>query len=138
MVAIDLWQWHCQNRRKKKFVAMTLPKQRGKKLWQLICGNGIAEIEGKKKFVGMDLWQWHCRNRREKKLLQLICRKLEERENCLNKKKYSIHILILQQFFLLKQFGLCVCHVLSFCIVKVPYETNNDRFKYIEYIDTYS
>ena len=31
---------------------MTLPKQRGKKLWQLICGNGIAEIEGKKKICG--------------------------------------------------------------------------------------
>ena len=29
-----------------------------------------------------------------------------------------------------KQFGLCVCHVLSFRIVKVSYETNNDRFKY--------
>ena len=37
-----------------------------------------------------------------------------------------------------KQFGLCVCHVLSFRIVKVPYETNNDRFKYNEYIDSYS
>ena len=36
---------------------MTLPKQRGKKLWQLICGNGIAEIEGKKK-----LWVWICGN----------------------------------------------------------------------------
>ena len=39
---MDLWQWHCQKRREKK-------------LLQLICGNGIAEIAGKKKFVGMDL-----------------------------------------------------------------------------------
>ena len=37
-----------------------------------------------------------------------------------------------------KQFGLSVCHVLSFRIVKVPYETNNDRFKYNKYIDSYS
>ena len=36
-----------------------------KKKWQLICGNGIAEIEGKK-IVAMNLWQWRCRNRREK------------------------------------------------------------------------
>ena len=36
---------------------MALLKWRGKKN----CGNGIVEIEGKKK-----LWQWNCRNRREK------------------------------------------------------------------------
>ena len=35
---MDLWQWHCRNRRKKK-------------LLQLVCGNAIAEI-GKKKFCG--------------------------------------------------------------------------------------
>ena len=92
---MDLWQWHCQNRREKKllqlvcgngiaeikgkkcgneFVAMALPKwEGGKKLLQLVCGNGIAQIEGKKKKVAIDLWQWHCRNRREKKLLQLVC-----------------------------------------------------------------
>ena len=72
----QLWHWHCQNRREKKF-----------------CDNAIAEIEGEK-FCGMDLWQWHCQNRREKKncdndiaeiegekkLLQLICQKLEERQ----------------------------------------------------------
>ena len=31
------------------FVAMALPKQEEKKLLQLVCGNGITEIEGKKK-----------------------------------------------------------------------------------------
>ena len=31
-MAIDLWQWHCRNRREKK-------------LLQLVCGNGIAEIK---------------------------------------------------------------------------------------------
>ena len=50
MVAISLWQWHCRNRRKKE----------EKKMWQLICDNGIVEIEGKKKFVAISLWQWHC------------------------------------------------------------------------------
>ena len=44
IVAMALSKW-----RGKKFVAMAFPKQRGKKLWQLICGNGIVEIEGKKK-----------------------------------------------------------------------------------------
>ena len=36
------------------FVTMALPKQkekRKKKLWQLICGNGIAEIGRKKKLL---------------------------------------------------------------------------------------
>ena len=32
---MELWQWHCRNRREKK-------------LFQLVCGNVIAEIEGKK------------------------------------------------------------------------------------------
>ena len=32
---MDLWQWHCRNRREKK-------------LLQLVCGNAIAEIGGKK------------------------------------------------------------------------------------------
>ena len=35
-------------------------KKEKKKLWQLICGNGIAEIGGKKKIVAIGLWQWHC------------------------------------------------------------------------------
>ena len=42
---MDLWQWHCRNRREKN-------------LLQLVCGNGIAEIEGKKcgnEFVAMTL-----------------------------------------------------------------------------------
>ena len=45
---MDLWQWHCRNRREKK-------------LLQLVCGNGIAEIEGKKcgnEFVAMALPKW--------------------------------------------------------------------------------
>ena len=32
---MDLWQWHCRNRKEKK-------------LLQLVCGNAIAEIGGKK------------------------------------------------------------------------------------------
>jgi len=35
-------------------------------LWQLICGNGIAEIGGKK-ILAIDLWQCCCRNGRKKK-----------------------------------------------------------------------
>ena len=31
---MELWQWHCRNRREKKIV--------------LVCGNVIAEIGGKK------------------------------------------------------------------------------------------
>ena len=50
---------------------MKLPKMRGgggifrpkiegeKSLWQLICGNGIAEMGGKK-IVAVDLWQCCC------------------------------------------------------------------------------
>ena len=33
---MELWQWHCRN-------------SRGKKKLQLICGNAIAEMGGKKK-----------------------------------------------------------------------------------------
>ena len=36
---MKLWQWHCRNRREKK-------------LFQLVCGNVIAEIEEKKKKCG--------------------------------------------------------------------------------------
>ena len=43
---MELWQWHCQNRREKK-------------LLKLVCGNSIAEIGGKKNygngFVAMTL-----------------------------------------------------------------------------------
>ena len=38
---MDLWQWHCRNRREKKNL-------------QLVCGNAIAEIGGKK-IVAMSL-----------------------------------------------------------------------------------
>ena len=53
------------------FVAMLLPKLREKKLWEWICGNGIAEIGWKKKFVAIVLWQWHCRNR--EKIKKKVC-----------------------------------------------------------------
>ena len=58
--------------------------------------------------MGMDLWQWHCRNRREKK-------------NCCNwfAENWRGERVVLKK----KK--------------KVPY-TNNDRFKYNEYIDSYS
>ena len=52
-----MWTYHFSKKKKEK--------------WQLICGNGIAEIEGGK-IVGMNMWQWHCQNRREKKLLKLV------------------------------------------------------------------
>ena len=127
-------------------------KMEKKKLWQLICGNGIAEIGRKKKLLllvcGNGIAEIegkkNCGNsiakiERKKKIVAIDLPKIGgERESCLNKKKI-VHILLsFNSVFLLKQFGLYVCHVLSFCIVKVPYETNNDRFKYIEYIDSYS
>ena len=56
------------------------PKIEGEKsLWQLICGNGIAEMGGKK-IVAVDLWQCCCQNGREKKCGN------GERESCLDKK----------------------------------------------------
>ena len=72
---MDLWQWRCRNRREKK-------------LLQLVCGNAIAEIEGKKN-VRMNLWQWHCRNRKgKKKESQLICGngivEIGGKKNCCN------------------------------------------------------
>ena len=79
--------WPCRNRREKN-------------LFQLVCGNAIAEIEGKK-IVGMNLWQWHCRNRMKKTIVaiglwQWHCRNRGEI------KKKSMHILILLVIFLLK------------------------------------
>ena len=46
MNGMELWQWHCQNRRKKKV---------------LVCGNAIAEIGGKNfvAIVVMPLPQFH-------------------------------------------------------------------------------
>ena len=50
---MDFWQWHCQNRREKKFLQLVcgngIAQIEGKKKWQLICGNGIAEIEERKR-----------------------------------------------------------------------------------------
>ena len=53
---------------------MELPKWKGKinKLWQLICGNGIAKMGGKK-IVPIDLWQCCCQNGREKKNVTIGC-----------------------------------------------------------------
>ena len=80
-------------------------------MWEWICGNGIAEIVYKKN------------------LLQLVCgnaiAEIEERYKKKYAYSYSFNI-----FFWPKQFGLSC----SF-MVKVPYETDKDRFKYI---DSYS
>ena len=68
---MELWQWHCRNRRQKK-------------LFQLVYGNAIAEIGGEK-------WEWICGNGiaeigGEKKLLQLVCGngidEIEEKKKC--------------------------------------------------------
>ena len=80
---MKLWQWHCQTRREKN-------------LFQLVCGNAIAEIE-RKKIVAMNLWQWHCRNRMKNKIVaiglwQWQCRNRGEI-------KKNTHILILSVFF---------------------------------------
>ena len=80
--------------------------------------------------------------KKKKKKLEWICgngiAEIEEREREMfeYKKKYAYSYFLV--LFLPKQFGMCVCHVLSFRIVKVPYETNKDRFKYNEYTDSYS
>ena len=58
-VAIGLWQWHCRNKRKKKWLQLVCGngiveiegKKKKKKMWQLIHGNGIVEIEGKKNLL---------------------------------------------------------------------------------------
>ena len=46
IVAIDLWQWNCWNRREKKEkknVPMLLPKWKEKKKKKKNCGNEVAE-----------------------------------------------------------------------------------------------
>ena len=79
---MELWQWHCRNRREKN-------------LFQLVCGNAIAEIEGKK-----------CGNEFEQdgkeKLLFVAMALLKQMRDI---KKVRI-FLFFQYFFLLKQFGL--------------------------------
>ena len=68
---MELWQWHCRNRREKILFQLVfgnaIAEIEGKKnLWEWICGNGITKIGWKKKkFVAIGLWQWHCRNRGE-------------------------------------------------------------------------
>ena len=47
-------------------VAMALPKQDGKKKLQLVCGNAIGEIRGKKKNFG-NCGKSHCRKWEGKK-----------------------------------------------------------------------
>ena len=111
---MELWQWHCRNRREKN-------------LFQLVCGNAIAEIEGKKKkLVAMNLWQWHCRNRMKKKkfvaigLWQWHCRNRGEITK-------GTHILILSVFFLTE----IIWFVMFF------YDKSNLRNRpYFKYIDS--
>ena len=58
IVAIDLWQWNCRNGRKKNSSNLwqyCCRNGRGEKLWQLICGNGIAKMGGKKKNYGNEV-----------------------------------------------------------------------------------
>ena len=53
-----------------------------KKIVELICGNGIAKIGGKKN-VAIGLWQCHCQNRGKKNLWQLWqchCQKWERKK----------------------------------------------------------
>ena len=64
-----------------------------KKQQQLICGNVVIEMEGKK-IEAIDLWQWNCQNGRGKKknygneVAKNWMRERErERENCLDKIK---------------------------------------------------
>ena len=92
------------------------------------CDNGITEIGGKKNcpnwFVAMSLPKLRggkCGN----KFVAMALPK--QRRDIKKKYAYSYSFSI---FFLMKQFGLSY----SF-MVKVPYETNKDRFKYI---DSYS
>ena len=64
---MELWQWHCRNRREKNLFQVVfgnaIAEIEGKKnLWEWICDNGITEIGWKKK---KNLLQWHCRNRGE-------------------------------------------------------------------------
>ena len=68
--------WPCRNRREKN-------------LFQLVCGNAIAEIEGKK-IVGMNLWQWHCRNRMKKKILPIDLWQYHCRNKGVKKKIWAI------------------------------------------------
>ena len=77
-MAIDLWQWNCQNGRKKK-------------LCQLICGNVVAKMEGKKKcdnwLCFLELPKWEGKKRIMVMELPKIGGERErERENCLDKK----------------------------------------------------
>ena len=78
---------------------MALSKQKEKKkLLQLVCGNGIAEIEGKKKIVAMALLK-----QEEKKLLQLVCDNgIAEIEGKKEKKNYGNWFVAMAQ---LKQEG---------------------------------
>ena len=78
-MAIDLWQWNCQNGRKKKLCQLicgnVVAKMEGKKkMWQLVVFFGIAKMGGKKKNYGNGVAE-NWRRERER-----------ERENCLDKK----------------------------------------------------
>ena len=83
IVAIDLWQWNCRNGRKKNSSNLwqyCCRNGRGEKLWQLICGNGIAKMGGKKKNYGNGVAKnWRGKRERERE---------RERENGPNKNIY--------------------------------------------------
>ena len=59
----ELWQPSCWNLGEKfnSNFGNGLEEKKKKECWQLICGSGIAEMEGEKK----NLWQWNCRNGRK-------------------------------------------------------------------------
>ena len=103
---MELWQWHCWNRREKN-------------LFQLVCGNAIAEIEGKKK---KNLWEWICGNGIteigwKKILLQLVCgngiAEIEERQQ-------KVHIFLFFQYFFFTE----IIWFVTFFYGKIIYETD--------------
>ena len=60
---MDLWQWHCRNRREKK-------------LLQLVCGNAIAEIRGK---ICGNCGNVIAKNGRKKKAVAEICEGIKKK-----------------------------------------------------------
>ena len=111
---MKLWQWHCRNRREKKFILVGF--------WQCHCRNWGKK---KKKLVGMNLWQWHYWNRMKKNfvaigLWQWHCRNRGEITK-------STHILILSIFFFTE-----IIWFVTFFYGKSNLQ-NRPYFKYIDY-----
>ena len=59
-----------------------------KNLWQINCGNGIAENVKKKKF--WQLWQWHCRKCKKKKKKKIVLAIVAMPLPKMEKKNYEI------------------------------------------------